>query len=154
VCSSPALLSPDFEWGFREPWDPCATCGSLQYTDVHCYYSDDVHTDGARSPVNDSACPPAIKPSNTRSCQNVTLGCVYNTDPGDKNVQFFGQTIAKNTLMFGILGAVALVAVILACCYQGITYGHEGKEDDITPEHSLNEYQRKVTKGGRKASEY
>jgi len=150
-CTSPALLSPDFQWGAREPWDDCDTCGTLQYTDIHCYYQPLSNPSAVRITVNDSACAPEAKLSNSRQCQNVTLGCAYNTDPDDTHVELFGQTIQKNTLMFGVLGSVALIAVVLACCYQGVTYGHDGgKEDDVTPEAS--EF-RKATVKGRKQSQ-
>lgn len=140
-----------------DPWQPCSECGSDQFRTASCIY---VST-GATVP--EQACSVSGRPPLVQLCRNNTLGCVYRDDVTGTDVALFGYVIARNTLMFGVLGFIALVLVTIACCYQGVTYGGEPKhaeedeeefegEEDFVADESGGHYARKSVSGPQRRS--
>lgn len=128
-CVPSANLNTEFYYA-PTAWESCTECNTIQHRGATCT---SFLTSLPAADVQPCSTPSGL-PALEQLCRNDTLGCVYAADIGDDNVSLFGATVAKNTLMFAVLGASALVLVTLACCYQAVTYGHE--KEDASPENS------------------
>jgi hypothetical protein len=117
-----AILNTRYVWT-PNAWSECLSCDQDQYRTINCTRV----SDGAV--VIDAYCTPNLKPAIQQRCTNAALGCVYS-EAGSDEIEIFGYVIAKNTLMFGTMGAVALFLVVLAICYQAVTWGSEDHSQD------------------------
>jgi hypothetical protein len=144
-CVPSAQLNDEFYYA-PSAWESCSTCNSVQRRGATCVS----YSTSLAASDNRPCSTPSGLPSLEQLCRNDTLGCgkplfrsprlsctcdpvthirfspplVYAADIGNDNVSLFGATVAKNTLMFAVLGMSALVLVTLACCYQVTTNSH------------------------------
>jgi hypothetical protein len=117
-CVPAQALNTAYSWSPGE-LSPCYSCDELQNRSVSCK-----RLNGVLRP--EIYCTPQSRPADKIACTNETLGCV-RTGPCDidKEVDFFGLCVHKNTLLFGGLGGASLFLVALACCYQAVTWGND-----------------------------
>eukprot|EP00823_Brevimastigomonas_motovehiculus_P004467 TRINITY_DN2957_c0_g1_i1.p1 TRINITY_DN2957_c0_g1~~TRINITY_DN2957_c0_g1_i1.p1 ORF type:complete len:814 (-),score=84.93 TRINITY_DN2957_c0_g1_i1:237-2678(-) len=128
-CVPSEQVNAHYRW-VGNNWLNCDTCGTVQSRTQNC-----LNVKTAEESSSTVACSQSTV-TVERQCINVTLGCVYRGDVSNNDIRVFGQTVAKNTLLFSVLGTVALFFITIACCYQAVTFG---PKDELDEEDNNNE---------------
>lgn len=118
-CQISWKLNKEVKWS-PEEWSSCSACDIPQSRGVNCV----AKSDGR--PLAKEQCSTTNRPAESQPCGNISLGCVHATNIFDQDtirIPFLDDNVSRNTLTFVGLGALALIFVILACCYQAVTYG-------------------------------
>jgi hypothetical protein len=129
-CVPSGDLNLDFKWMASE-WSPCSECFEEQNRTVFCAFA------ATGAPSNSLYCSTNSKPGNTQLCENATLACVYNQEYSEGELDLFGYVVSTNAVLFSGFAVVSVLLILLACCYQAVTYGDDllDENDNPLPKH-------------------
>jgi hypothetical protein len=125
ACLPSEELNIYYRWIGSE-WSPCLECNEMQNRTVQCE-----HISHPGIPVDDSLCSVSDGSVTEQLCANETLACEYNQDYSADEIDLFGYTVSQNTVLLGGFGVLTFLLILLACCFQAVTYG----DHDLEHEH-------------------